>query len=116
MAVATDDSYPPFVVVRLLAMGLSGQAAMGYASRIIDEQLGVPLTRRWARMLLEGYGPFASSEDRRFAFRGDPVDVDALLTSTKKARDTVLAKKQSRGSSDLGRRRPDSPVRPNKPR
>jgi hypothetical protein len=63
LAVADKDpAYPPNILLRLLAVALSGAlaSAADHAQSIVKRSLGLPLTQRWAKMVLAKAPPFAA--------------------------------------------------------
>jgi hypothetical protein len=56
----TGGDSPPAILMRLFCPALSGavKEAMMYAKEVAKKELGVPLTQRWASLILEQKGPF----------------------------------------------------------
>jgi hypothetical protein len=55
-----SPNYPPFLLGTLLGYALSGDAskARELANQIIENSLGVRLTQRWAKLVIDGSSPF----------------------------------------------------------
>lgn len=57
-----DPGHPPNVLLRLLALALSEPAkARAEANEIVNKSMGISLTQRWARRVLESAPPFDRS-------------------------------------------------------
>lgn len=62
LGAAAGSDYTPFLLLELLALALSGETSKSeaLATTIVEQNRGVPLTQRWAKMVLEATGPFGT--------------------------------------------------------